>query len=64
MGAPVDAGDEGQDTEDGDEPEQPLFIAQLLQVKAGWIAKQNVCPRQEETDAQAQGAQIGQLCAD
>ena len=59
-------GDASEDCDGGrnwDEPKQPLFVAQFLQVKAGWCCQKNVCPRQKKTHTQTKGAKIDQLCS-
>ena len=57
-----DAGKNGDGTKYWDGPKQLLTVARFLQVKAGYVGTKKVRPRQKETDAQTDGAQIDQLC--
>ena len=55
------ADNNGDQTKYGNGPKQQLSAARFLEVKAGNIAPEKVCPRQKEADAQTSGAQIDQL---
>jgi hypothetical protein len=56
-----EAGHDGDHAKHWDEPQQALFVAGLLQVKAGNVGTEYLRPRQKEAHAQTDGAQVDQL---